>query len=65
MKVRVCYTVEVDDEYRRAISHHYGREGLASRKEVQAWLTRYGTSADDDITDELRKDTEDECGESS
>lgn len=55
MKVKVCYTVTVDDDYRRAVADHYGREGLASRAEVRAWLIRYGESMDDD----LARDAED------
>lgn len=29
MKVRICYTVEVDDDYRRGINEYYGDAGLA------------------------------------
>lgn len=55
MKIRVCYTTEVDDRYRRAIRHYYGETGLASRKEVQNWLRTYGSSCDADVLDDLDK----------
>jgi len=31
MKVRISYTVDVDDRFRRAINNHYAKPGLASR----------------------------------
>ena len=49
MKVRVAYTVDVDDHYRRAINDYYGRPGLASREEVVQWLKNYGDSMDMDM----------------
>lgn len=58
MKVRVAYTVEVDDFYRRAIRHHYGQEGLATRREVQDWLRQNGSSGDDDIVSDLQQNEE-------
>ena len=54
MKVRVAYTIEVSDDYRRAIRVYYGREGLASREEVQDWIKRYGTSEDDNLMSDLQ-----------
>lgn len=53
MKVRVCYTVHVPARYRRAINFRYGRPGLASRAEVQAFLQAHGKTLDDDIIYEL------------
>lgn len=38
MKVRIEYTVDVSDDYRRAINLHYGRPGLATRDEVKLVL---------------------------
>ena len=55
MKVRVCYTIAVDDLYRRAIRHFYGGEGLATREEVQSWNRQYGSSCVADILDDLKK----------
>lgn len=49
MKVRVTYTVEVSDEYRRALASYYGGAGLATREEVQAHHRVNGTSLDDDV----------------
>lgn len=56
MRVRVCYTVEATDEYRRAINHHFGRPGMATRADVQQWLEQNGTSCDDDIMYEYEND---------
>ena len=56
MRVRISYTVEVGDDYRRAIRAFYGKDGLATREEVRAWVQRYGDSMDDD----LMRGTEDE-----
>jgi len=53
MRVRVAYTTTVSDYYRRAINHHYGKPGLASREEVRAWLIAHGASEDDNVTWEL------------
>ena len=49
MKVRVAYTTEVDDRYRRAIRRFYGKDGLATRAEVKHWLEMYGSSEDDNL----------------
>lgn len=53
MRVRVEYTVEVNDDYRRAINIFYGRPGLASRAEVKRWIEAYGSSGDDDLMQDL------------
>jgi len=49
MKVKISYTVDVDDDIRRAINDWYGREGLASREEVQRWYEANGHSMDMDL----------------
>lgn len=49
MKVRVEYTVEVNDEFRRAIRRYYGDSGLASRADVRRWCQTYGDSMDADV----------------
>ena len=49
MKVRVVQSVEVGDEYRRAINRFYGNDGLADRDAVRRWIIAYGTSMDDDL----------------
>jgi len=49
MRVRVSYTVEVDDDTRRQINAFYGRLGLASRAQVQAWYEAKGRTMDDDL----------------
>lgn len=53
MKIQIVYTVEVSDQYRRAINVHYGRTGLATRAQVLAWHQRFGTSLDEDVMREL------------
>lgn len=58
MKVRVCYTTEVNDDYRRAINLYYGKEGLATRAEVKHWLEKYGASEDDNLMYELQERTQ-------
>lgn len=60
MRVRVCFTVDVDNFYRRAIRHHYGQDGLASNSEVREWLISAASSMDDDIIWDLQRA---ECGE--
>ena len=49
MKVHVSYTVDVGDDYRRAINHHYGKPGLATRDEVKSWLQANGSQGDTDL----------------
>lgn len=49
MKVKVCYTVEVNDRYRRAINAYFGKPGLASREDVQDFLKQNGATLDNDI----------------
>ena len=49
MKIRVTYTVNVTDDYRRAIAKYHGKPGLASRTDVQLWLYLHGISMDDDL----------------
>lgn len=63
MKVRVAYTVEASDDYRRAINLFYGEPGLASRDDVRRWLMAYGTSEDDNLMYGLdREEGDDEEG---
>lgn len=50
MKVRVAYTVDVDDVIREEINQWYGREGLATREEVRHWYEANGHSMDDDLS---------------
>jgi hypothetical protein len=49
MKVRVSYLVQVDNDIRRQINAFYGRPGLASRAQVQAWYEAKGRTMDDDL----------------
>jgi hypothetical protein len=55
MKIRISYVVDVDDAFRRAINHYYGRPGLASRQAVKNWFQAYGDSASDDILYDLQQ----------
>ncbi len=50
MKVRIAYTVDADDELRRAINLWHGVPGLATRAEVARWFERYGHSMADDLS---------------
>lgn len=54
MRVRVDYSIDAGDWYRRAIRHHYGKDGLATREETRRWLERYGSSGDDDLSHDLQ-----------
>lgn len=47
--MRVQITFVVSDKLRRAINHHHGRSGQATRQEVKSWLWRYGHSRDDEL----------------
>lgn len=49
LRVRVDYTVTVDESYRRAIRRFYGQDGIATRAEVKRWFEAYGSSMDDDL----------------
>lgn len=53
MQVRVSYTVNASDDYRRAIRLYYGKDGLATRKEVYFWCRTYGDSMDQDLASSL------------
>lgn len=49
MKVRVVYTVDVDDDIRREINAYHGRPGLATREQVRDWYRTHGESMNDDL----------------
>lgn len=53
MRVRVCYSTTVGDDYRRAINLFYGKPGLATRADVQRWLRSYGSSEDENLMHDL------------
>ena len=55
MKVRITYTEEVPDRFRRAINQYIGKSGLADREEIRDWFKAYGRSMDDDIMWELEQ----------
>lgn len=55
MKVRVAYTIEASDDYRRAINLHYGKSGLATRAEVRRWLRDHGSAEDDSLMWDLQQ----------
>jgi len=42
VRVRIAYTVDVDDNSRRAINHHYNQPGLATREQVRDWFRDKG-----------------------
>lgn len=49
VKVRIAYTVEVDDDTRAFINDFYGNEGKANRQQVRNWFERFGHCMDDEI----------------
>jgi len=53
MKIRISYTIDVDERYRRAIRSWSGEDGLATRQEVIDWHKLNGSSCDDDLAQEL------------
>lgn len=55
MKVRVAFTVEVNEDFRRALRRRYGQTGMASRKEVHDWYRDNADSIDSDLMDEYWK----------
>lgn len=52
MKVKIEYTEEVSDEYRRALNFRYGKTGLATREDLKQHFQIYGNTIDDDIMQE-------------
>lgn len=50
MRVRVVYSVECPDWWRREINGWYGKPGLATRAECVTWLRMYGSSMDDEVS---------------
>lgn len=52
MRVRVSYTVNVSDEYRRALRRRVGRKGTATRAEVVNHFIQYGRTLDDYVISE-------------
>lgn len=57
--MRVAYTVDVDDDLRRAIRMHYGLDGLASWAEVHSWYELHGSAGDDDLAYSLQEADDD------
>jgi hypothetical protein len=55
MRVRVIYSVDVTDDFRRALRSYYGETGMATRDEVYLHCCQYGSSIDADIMEEYRK----------
>lgn len=49
----VRYRLEVTDDARRAIAHHYGETGLATRARIVAWLDGMVISTLGDLLTEL------------
>lgn len=59
MKVRVSYTIEVDDDFRRAINQYHGDPGKASREIVKMWFIQYGQTMNDDLMESIEEDEDD------
>lgn len=59
MRVRICYGIDADNEYRRAIAHRDGDHGKrASRGRIKRLREAVGSSNDDDMMYEWRRCTE-------
>lgn len=59
MKVRIEFTVDVPDEYRRVLNAHFERPGLASRQQVKDWYRGMGEDNGDALMgDMLRMEEE-------
>lgn len=55
MRVKVCFTVDVDDEFRRALNSYYGKSGLATREEIRQHYETQSGSIDTDIINEFQE----------
>lgn len=49
MRVRIEYSLEVTDGFRRAINEYHGEPGLAFREDVKNWFYVHGQSMNDDL----------------
>ena len=49
MKVRINYSVEIDDQERRAIACHLGKEGIATRTDIIALFQFQGRRRAEEI----------------
>lgn len=66
MKVKICYTVEVDEIDRRRMRAYYGKSGLATRKDIQSWFRTFGESMKDDINEiQIEEEVEGEPAQQS
>ncbi len=58
MRVRIDYTLDVSDDFRRAINLYYGKPGLATRVDVRRWFMAHGESENDNLMYALQKEEE-------
>lgn len=58
MKVRVTFTVDVSDTFRKALNAYYGKGGKASSKELKLYFQCCAVENMDDVMWEYEKDTE-------
>jgi len=49
VSVKVQILFAVSDQLRRAINHHFGRPGKATRQETKSWLWQHGHSRDEEL----------------
>jgi hypothetical protein len=54
MKIKISYTVEVNDWFRRAINFRYGVLKPATREQIKNFYYLYGQTLDDNITNEYQ-----------
>lgn len=54
LKVRVTY--EVDDFGRRAVAHHFGEDGMATRQQIKNMIENLIDAHFDDLVYDYQKD---------
>jgi hypothetical protein len=64
VKVRISYTVDCDQHFRKALAARFGKPGLATRADIKSWYEQKGDLCDanllydfDHRTTELRNPT--------
>ena len=62
--VKLHILFAVSDKLRRAINHHHGKSGQATRQEVKSWLWQHGHSRDDEILAALYEHENDQGADS-
>ena len=56
MKVKIVF--EFDDQFRKAVAHHYGKKGKASYQDMKTWVEMSVNGTGEDISADYQKATE-------